>query len=153
MTEAIKSFKGVKRRFEYLVKTETHRVIDDYAHHPEELQTAIASVRELYPNTRVSGIFQPHLFSRTRDFAEEFARVLGTLDQLWLLEIYPAREKPIPGINATYLKSLIRTDLDVVVISKEELIETLQRHKPETLIILGAGDIDTLRNPIMNIYE
>ena len=127
-------------------------VIDDYAHHPEELNMIINSVKDLYPEKKITGIFQPHLFSRTQDFAKEFAQSLEQLDQVYLLEIYPAREKPIPGITSSYLVSLMEKE-GAQVISKEAFLDIISADKPEVLLILGAGDIDTLRQPLIEIYE
>lgn len=152
LAKPILSFKGVKRRFEYLVKRDDFIVIDDYAHHPEELNMIIDSVRDLYPGKSITGIFQPHLFSRTNDFAQEFADSLEKLDQLYLLEIYPAREKPIPGVNSNLLLELM-TQKNGSVHSKVEILEALKKEKPEVLLVLGAGDVDTLRQPIIEIYE
>ena len=152
LAKPILSFKGVKRRFEYLVNREDHVVIDDYAHHPEELNMIIDSVRDLYPSKTITGIFQPHLFSRTNDFAKEFADSLEKLDKLYLLEIYPAREKPIPGVNSNLLLELM-TNKNGAVYSKVEILNELTKEKPDVLLILGAGDVDTLRQPIIEIYE
>lgn len=152
LQEPIANFKGVKRRFEYLIQTNEAIVIDDYAHHPEELNMIISSVKNLYPDSPVTGIFQPHLYSRTQDFASEFASSLDALDTALLLDIYPARELPIPGITTQYLLSLMNNP-NAQVVSKEEALDWLGKEKPKVLIILGAGDIDTLRNPIIEIYE
>ena len=112
----------------------------------------INSVKDLYPEKKITGIFQPHLFSRTQDFAKEFAQSLEQLDQVYLLEIYPAREKPIPGITSSYLVSLMEKE-GAQVISKEAFLDIISADKPEVLLILGAGDIDTLRQPLIEIYE
>jgi len=146
---ALASFKGVKRRFEYHVKTNDLVYIDDYAHHPEELRACIAAVKEMYPSKKITGVFQPHLFTRTRDFADEFARSLELLDAVILLDIYPAREKPIEGITSAMLLDKIRSS-NKKVISKEELVAELKERKLEVLLTLGAGDIDTLIEPIKN---
>jgi len=116
------------------------------------LKMIINSVKDLYPDSEITGIFQPHLFSRTKDFAPEFATALDQLDTTILLEIYPAREQPIPGITSNYLKSIM-TSKNAEVLSKEEVLNVLKANKPKVLLILGAGDIDTLREPIMEIYE
>jgi UDP-N-acetylmuramate--alanine ligase len=147
----IATYKGAKRRFEYVVNNNDFVVIDDYAHHPEELNAIIGSVKSLYPSKKITGIFQPHLFSRTRDFVDEFADSLSKLDELWLMEIYPAREEPIPNIDSAWLlekvnlahKSLVNTEL---------IIKKLNTNKPEVLLILGAGDIDKIVSPISKIY-
>jgi UDP-N-acetylmuramate--alanine ligase len=148
--KAIASFKGVKRRFEYVVQTERHIYIDDYAHHPEELRACFDAVRQLYPGQQLTVIFQPHLFSRTRDFADDFARVLSTVDELVLLEIYPARELPVEGINAQWLLDKITLE-DSRIAGKEEVLELVKKEKPGLLLTVGAGDIDTLIEPLKDI--
>lgn len=143
----LESFAGVKRRFEYHVKSQSLVYIDDYAHHPAELTAAINSVKELYKGRKVTGVFQPHLFTRTRDFADEFARSLELLNELILLEIYPAREEPIAGVDAQML--LDKVSLEQKSIStKKELVDDLKSRELEVLLTLGAGDIDQLVNPI-----
>jgi UDP-N-acetylmuramate--alanine ligase len=145
--QALASFEGVKRRFEYHQKTEDFVLIDDYAHHPEELRACISSVKELYPDKEITGVFQPHLFSRTRDFADEFARSLELLDQIILLPIYPAREQPIPGIDSQMLLDKI-SKVPRKLVQKGELLAELRRSRPQVLLMLGAGDIDALVNPV-----
>ena len=146
---ALATFRGVKRRFEYHVKTTNIVYIDDYAHHPEELRACISAVKEMYPQKKVTGVFQPHLFTRTRDFANEFARSLELLDELILLDIYPAREKPIEGVSSQMLLDKIRTK-NKKLVSKKELVKEIKDREVEVLITLGAGDIDTLVEPIKN---
>lgn len=148
--EALRSFNGVKRRFDYRVKTEKSIYIDDYAHHPEELKATIGSVKALYPNKKITGIFQPHLFSRTRDFADEFAKSLDMLDECILLEIYPAREKPIEGINSQMLIDKMKSQ-NKKVLSKQAALDYLKINKPEVLLTMGAGDIDGMIEPIEKI--
>ncbi len=150
LQEGIKTYKGAKRRFEYIVRTENHIVIDDYAHHPEELNAIIRSVKALYPNVPLTGIFQPHLFTRTRDFADGFANSLSQLDECWLMEIYPAREKPLEGINSQWLLGKISTN--AAYMNGESILQALNQHPKKLLLILGAGDIDKLIVPIKNIY-
>jgi len=145
--KALASFKGVKRRFEYHIKTRDLVYIDDYAHHPEELKACITAIRDVYPGKKITGIFQPHLYSRTRDFADDFARSLELLDELILMEIYPARELPIDGITSTMLLSKIKLQ-NKKVVQKEDLIMELQNRKMEILLTVGAGDIDTFIEPI-----
>ena len=147
----IASYKGAKRRFEYVVDNTDFVVIDDYAHHPEELNAIIGSVKSLYPSKKITGIFQPHLFSRTRDFVDGFADSLSKLDELWLMEIYPAREEPIPNINSTWLLEKINLEQKSLV-NPELILEKLNTSKPEVLLILGAGDIDRIVSPISKIY-
>jgi UDP-N-acetylmuramate--alanine ligase len=147
----IASYKGAKRRFEYVHKTENYVVIDDYAHHPEELNAIIGSVRTLYPDQQITGIFQPHLFSRTQDFAKGFADSLSRLDQVWLMDIYPAREKPIPGVTSDWLINMI-SNPNKTRVNPQSVLEKIQIEKPQILLILGAGDIDRIVQPIANLY-
>jgi UDP-N-acetylmuramate--alanine ligase len=149
---ALATYKGVKRRFEYILKTGSHIYIDDYAHHPEELKACFAAVRQLYPDKKLTVLFQPHLYTRTRDFAAEFATVLSSADELLLLDIYPARELPIPGINASWLLNKITLENKTLVI-KDNVLELLNSNKPELLLTVGAGDIDTLIKPIKEILS
>jgi UDP-N-acetylmuramate--alanine ligase len=148
--EAIGAFKGVRRRFEYVVKSDAHIYIDDYAHHPEELRACFNAVRELYPEKKLSVIFQPHLFSRTRDFADAFAEVLSTADDLLLLEIYPAREMPIEGIDAEMLLNKINLQQKARC-NKDDVASLIKEKNPELLLTVGAGDIDTLILPLKEI--
>ncbi len=145
--EALQSFSGVKRRFDYRVKTNKVIYIDDYAHHPEELKAAIGAAKVLYPNKKITGIFQPHLFTRTRDFAAGFAESLDMLDECLLLDIYPAREKPIEGITSSMLLKMMKSN-NKKLLQKNEVLAYLKEHNTEVLLTLGAGDIDTLVEPI-----
>jgi len=115
------------------------------------LNAIIGSVKSLYPNLKLTGIFQPHLFTRTRDFAEGFAKSLSALDTLWLMEIYPAREKPISGVTSSWLLESIKTE--ATVLSPEAILQKIETQTPSLLLILGAGDIDKLVNPIKEIYS
>lgn len=141
------SFKGVKRRFETIIKRDDLVYIDDYAHHPTELSASINSARELYPGLPLTGVFQPHLFTRTRDFADDFAQSLELLDEIILLPIYPARELPIEGIDSQMLLDKISKSSKKLV-EKGELLSVLKSHPPKVLLTLGAGDIDTLVDPL-----
>ena len=147
---ALRSFNGVKRRFDYRVKTDAIVYIDDYAHHPEELKATIGSVKKLYPTKKVTGIFQPHLYSRTRDFADAFAESLDLLDECILLEIYPAREKPLEGITSQMLIDKMKLK-NKKVLGKNETLEFLKTSTPQVLLTMGAGDIDGLVEPIEKI--
>ena len=147
INKALRSFKGVKRRFDYRVKSKSVVYIDDYAHHPEELRAAITAAKQLYPTKKVTGIFQPHLFSRTRDFADGFAESLDLLDVCVLLDIYPAREKPIEGINSQMLLDKMKCQ-EKFLVKKENVLEFLKTHPPQVVMTLGAGDIDSLIEPI-----
>ena len=151
ITESLATFEGVERRFDFQVNRDDFVYIDDYAHHPEELKACISAVKEIYPDKRITGIFQPHLFTRTRDFADAFARSLELLDELILLEIYPAREEPIPGIDAAMLLDKISLK-DKMISAKPDLLNRLKRQKPEVLLTLGAGDIDQLVKPIRELF-
>ncbi len=145
--ESLASFKGVRRRFDCHIKTEKLIYIDDYAHHPEELKAAISSAKEMYPGKKITGIFQPHLFSRTRDFADDFARSLDLLDECILMEIYPARELPIAGITSQMLLDKMKLS-DKRICQKEDLLAELANKNLEVLMTMGAGDIDTFIEPI-----
>lgn len=144
--EGLTSFKGVKRRFEYQVQTENHVYIDDYAHHPEELKACFKAVRSLYPDKKMTVVFQPHLFSRTRDFLDNFADVLSTADELFLLEIYPARELPIEGVTSSVLAQKIE-GASVTVCNHQSALSLIKNKQPELLLTVGAGDIDALVLP------
>lgn len=150
--EALESYRGVKRRFEYIIKTPQRIFIDDYAHHPNELKECIRAVKNLYPGKKISGIFQPHLYSRTRDFAKEFAQSLELLDRVILLDIYPAREKPITGITSRIILEKIE-NANKTLVSKEELPELIKKEQPEILLSLGAGDIDQLVEPLKKVLQ
>ncbi len=149
---ALGNFKGVKRRFEYIVKSKDSVYIDDYAHHPEELRACIQAVKTLYPDKKLTTVFQPHLFTRTRDFADGFAEVLGMTDELIMLDIYPARELPIAGVNSEMI--LDKIDLSKKrILSKHDVIDYVREEKPELLLTVGAGDIDTLIEPLKKVLE
>jgi UDP-N-acetylmuramate--alanine ligase len=145
--KALATYTGVKRRFDYGLRAQDCVYIDDYAHHPEELRACIASVKELYPGRKVTGIFQPHLYSRTRDFASGFAKSLSMLDSLILLDIYPAREEPIPGITSEIIFKDVKLE-DKIICSKDNVINELKKRKCEVVLTLGAGDIDLLVKPV-----
>ncbi len=149
---ALKSFRGVARRFDFLVRTEEQVYIDDYAHHPQELKAAIGAAKEFYPEKKITGIFQPHLFSRTRDFVDGFAEALDLLDEAILLDIYPAREEPIEGVNSQIILDRMQLEKKQLL-SKEKVLDVLKYKNPEVLLTLGAGDIDRLRSPIKKIIE
>lgn len=149
--EALETFEGVKRRFDYQIRKKNFVYIDDYAHHPEELKACINAVKQLYPGDKITGVFQPHLYSRTRDFAKDFAISLAMLDNLILLEIYPAREKAIPGIDSEMLLKMIPMESKMIC-SKENLVSELLRINPKILLTMGAGDIDRLVEPIKEAF-
>ncbi|MDE6588492.1 MAG: UDP-N-acetylmuramate--L-alanine ligase [Paramuribaculum sp.] len=139
--EAMSTFMGPKRRFEFWLKEPGHAIIDDYAHHPDELAASIRSVRALYPDRKLTVAFQPHLFSRTRDFAPEFARALSLADEVILLPIYPAREAPIPGVTSQIILDNITAQEKILLDSKKDLTEVIKMRNFEVLLTAGAGDI------------
>jgi len=144
---ALGSFMGVKRRFEYIIKNDRHIFIDDYAHHPEELKACIRSVKKLYPGKKLTTIFQPHLYTRTRDFADGFAEALDLTDELIILDIYPARELPIEGVNADMILERMKM-WNKRRCGKYEAIDVVKNEKPALLLTVGAGDIDQLVEPL-----
>ncbi len=140
LAKALSTFKGVSRRFSYRIKRDNLVFIDDYAHHPGEIDAVYQAVTEMHPGKKTLVVFQPHLFSRTRDFAEGFAQSLSRFDSLLLLDIYPARELPIPGITSSWLLEQVDTD-EKSLVKKEDLVTEIKKRQPEILITMGAGDI------------
>ena len=140
LVESLASYAGVKRRFTYQIKTDDLVFIDDYAHHPEEINAVHQAVREMYPDKKVLAVFQPHLYSRTRDFAEDFAKSLALFDEVFLLDIYPARELPIQGITSEWLLSKIK-NVNKKLIQKEDLISEIKASSASVILTIGAGDI------------
>ncbi len=136
----------------FQLKTSNLVFIDDYAHHPQELTASIRSIRQLYPERKVTGIFQPHLYTRTRDFADDFAQSLSLLDDVILLDIYPAREEPIPGITSGVIFDKI-TSKEKVLLKKSELLDFLENKELDVLVTLGAGDIEHLLPAIKQLLE
>jgi UDP-N-acetylmuramate--alanine ligase len=147
---SISKFKGIQRRFDYQINREDFVYIDDYAHHPEELKASISSAKELFKDKKITGIFQPHLYTRTRDFVNEFAESLDLLDEIILLDIYPAREEAIPGITSEIIFERIKNQ-NKILCTKSKLLEILKNKNPEVLMTLGAGDIDELVEPIKKL--
>ena len=146
------TFKGPHRRFEFHLKTPQCVLIDDYAHHPAELKQSILSVKALYPNRRLTGVFQPHLYTRTRDFASDFAASLSLLDELILLDIYPAREEPIPGVTSALIFDQVTLPADrKKLIRREELLALVEQESFEVVLMVGAGNIDRLVEPVKEI--
>lgn len=150
--EGLKTFTGVHRRLDRQFVSPQTTYIDDYAHHPEEINALVKSVKALYPGRKITGIFQPHLYSRTRDFADGFAESLSRLDEIILMDIYPAREKPIEGITSKLIFEKLNHS-HKTLLSKEKLIDFLQHKNPEILLTIGAGDIDRLVEPIRQMLE
>jgi UDP-N-acetylmuramate--alanine ligase len=155
MRTAMATFKGAKRRFEFWIKEPGERgrvMIDDYAHHPDELRASITSVRDLYPGRRLTVIFQPHLYTRTRDFAPQFAASLSLADEVILLPIYPAREEPIPGVTSEMVLQQV-TSTKKIIYSKENLIKSIHLSNFDVLLTAGAGDIANLLPEICNEFK
>jgi len=147
--ESLRTFKGVQRRFSYKIKTENLILIDDYAHHPTEINAVENSVREMYPKEKVLAVFQPHLFSRTQDFIDDFSTALSQFDEVILLDIYPARELPIAGVTSAWL--LEKIDLkEKILTTKEKLVENIKKSDAKIVVLLGAGDIGMLVENITN---
>ncbi|MBV1887801.1 MAG: UDP-N-acetylmuramate--L-alanine ligase [Urechidicola sp.] len=153
IAKALLTFKGVQRRFSYRIKTEDLVLIDDYAHHPTEIYAVESAVREMYPTKKVLAVFQPHLFSRTKDFSDEFAQSLSKFDELILLDIYPAREKPIEGITSKWLLDKINC-ANKKLSSKGDLVSSIKDSKSKVIIMIGAGDIgvlvETVKKELLN---
>ena len=149
---AIGTFRGVQRRMDVHINRPGLTYIDDYAHHPQELATTISSIRGMFPGRKLTAVFQPHLYSRTQDLAPEFAEALSAVDKLILLDIYPAREEPIPGVTSEIIFKDV-TAPEKVLITKEELMDTLRRDRPDVLVTFGAGNIDRFVGPITEMLE
>ncbi|SHJ71396.1 UDP-N-acetylmuramate--L-alanine ligase [Reichenbachiella agariperforans] len=150
--KGLESYRGVKRRFEYILKTDDCVFIDDYAHHPEEIKALLHSVRAIFPTKKMTVVFQPHLYSRTRDFMDGFAESLSLADQVLLLDIYPARELPIPGVTSEVIKEKMTTN-SVLSFHKDDVLGFFDANRPELVLTVGAGDIDTLVQPIKEKLE
>ncbi|MBO5580912.1 MAG: UDP-N-acetylmuramate--L-alanine ligase [Bacteroidales bacterium] len=150
--QAIGTFQGVKRRLEVHVNTPKVSYVDDYAHHPAELASAISSLRDIFPGRKITAIFQPHLYTRTRDFAPDFAKALSAVDKLILLPIYPAREEPIPGVTSDIILSAATTP-EKVLVPKEELMDYLEKEPVDVLVTFGAGNIDRFVEPITQLLS
>lgn len=150
--EALKCFSGVKRRFDIHLNTPKYAYIDDYAHHPKEIEAALSSMRDIFPGRKITAIFQPHLYTRTRDFANEFASALSKADRLILLNIYPARELPIEGVSSSLILDKVTLE-DKVLINKSELMNRLADTDIDVLVTFGAGDIDRFTNRITDLLK
>ncbi|MBO5014897.1 MAG: UDP-N-acetylmuramate--L-alanine ligase, partial [Bacteroidaceae bacterium] len=140
--QAMATFRGVDRRFDFKIKNDKVVFLSDYAHHPEEIKQSILSMRALYNDKKLTAVFQPHLYTRTRDFYQEFADSLSLLDEVILTEIYPARELPIEGVSSQLIYDHLRPGIEKCICRKEDIIQVLKEKKIEVLITLGAGDID-----------
>ena len=149
---ALPGFKGIARRFELIAQSPATVYVDDYAHHPVELAAAIDAARQRFKGRRITVVFQPHLFTRTRDLASDFAQALDQADEVMLMDIYPARELPIPGVSADTIRQLMQNP-NCHILSRQEILATIAQNRPEVLLTLGAGDIDTLVDPIKALIE
>ncbi len=152
MVNSLSQFEGTKRRFDIQFNKNNLLYIDDYAHHPEEIKYTLHSIREMYPGRKIMGVFQPHLYTRTQSLADEFARSLEKLDEAILLDIYPAREEPIEGVDSNLIKSKIM-DIPATLTSKENLISLLESKDIDVLVTMGAGDIDKMVEPIKEMLK
>lgn len=150
--EGIRTYEGVRRRFEYIIRRDDFVFIDDYAHHPSEIKAMLTSVRALYPGKKISVLFQPHLYSRTRDFAAEFSQSLSLADEVMLLDIYPARELPIEGVSSDILLESIQVE-EKYKVEKDTILEYLAERDLEVFITMGAGNIDQLVQPLKNMFD
>lgn len=148
---AMKSFSGVDRRFDFRLKTKEVVLISDYAHHPAEIEQSVRSIRELYQDKKITAIFQPHLYTRTRDFYRDFAKSLSLLDEVILTNIYPAREQPIPGVTSQLIYDNLRPGIEKTLCQKEEVLKLLAAKKREVIIVLGAGDMDNYIPDIIKV--
>lgn len=156
LVKALETFKGIQRRFSYQIKEKDFVFVDDYAHHPTEIDAVHQAIREAHPGKKITAIFQPHLFSRTQDFADDFAKSLSKFDTVWLLEIYPAREEPIPGVTSGWLLDKIENP-NKKLLAKADLLQAIKQTQPEVLVTLGAGDIGIeatkIQKELAAVYE
>ena len=150
---AMLSYKGVERRFDFKLNNDKIVLLSDYAHHPEEIRQCVMSIREVFDNRKISAVFQPHLYTRTRDFYHEFADSLSLLDEVFLTEIYPAREEPIPGVTSKLIFDSLRPDMERHLIRKDDLPKLAREHDFDVLMILGAGDADNYMTELTNILK
>ena len=153
LRNGMKTFKGVDRRFDFKIKTDKLVFLSDYAHHPKEIYQSAKSIRELYRNRKITAIFQPHLYTRTRDFYKDFADALSQLDEVILTEIYPARELPIEGVTSALIYDNLRPGIEKQIIRKDDVLDLVKRRDFDVLIVLGAGDLDNQVPQITKILE
>lgn len=149
----MKTYRGVERRFDFKIKNDKHVLLSDYAHHPKEIYQSAKSIRELYRNRRITAIFQPHLYTRTRDFYKDFASALSQLDEVILCDIYPAREQPIPGVTSKLIYDNLAEGVKKSMIHKEDVLDLVKSRDFDVLVILGAGDLDNYVPQIAKIIE
>ena len=153
LREGMRSFRGVDRRFDFKVKTDKMVFLSDYGHHPKEIEQSVKSIRELYADKKIAAIFQPHLYTRTRDFYQDFADALSLLDEVFLCDIYPAREEPIPGVTSELIYDRLRPGIEKHLIHKEQILDVVKQGGFDVLISLGAGDIENFVPEITRILE
>jgi UDP-N-acetylmuramate--alanine ligase len=151
--QGMKSFRGVDRRFDFKIKNNHMVFLSDYAHHPHEIEQSVKSIRELYQDKKIAAVFQPHLYTRTRDFYKEFADSLSLLDKVYLCDIYPARETPIPGVTSQLIYDHLRPGMERQLIHKEEVVECVKARDFDVLILLGAGDIEDYVPKIIDVLS
>ena len=149
----MKTYRGVERRFDFKIKNDKHVLLSDYAHHPKEIYQSAKSIRELYRNRHITAIFQPHLYTRTRDFYKDFADALSQLDEVILCDIYPAREQPIPGVTSQLIYDNLKPGVEKSMIHKEDVLDLVKNRDFDVLVILGAGDLDNYVPQIAKIIE
>ncbi|MBO7559400.1 MAG: UDP-N-acetylmuramate--L-alanine ligase [Bacteroidaceae bacterium] len=153
LREGMRSFRGVDRRFDFKLKTENIVFLSDYGHHPKEIEQSVKSIRELYADKKIAAIFQPHLYTRTRDFYQDFANALSLLDEVFLCDIYPAREEPIPGVTSKLIFDRLRPGIEKYLIHKEQILDVVKKGGFDVLISLGAGDIENFVPEITRILK
>ena len=153
LKQGMKTYQGVERRFDFKIKNDKHVFLSDYAHHPKEIYQSAKSIRELYKNRKITAIFQPHLYTRTRDFYKDFADSLSILDEVILCDIYPAREKPIPGVTSKLIYDNLKPGVEKSMIHKEDVLDLVKSRDFDVLIVLGAGDLDNYVPQIAKILE
>jgi UDP-N-acetylmuramate--alanine ligase len=149
----MKTYGGVDRRFDFKIKNDKTVFLSDYAHHPKEIYQSAKSIRELYQNRKITAIFQPHLYTRTRDFYQDFAEALSQLDEVILTEIYPAREQPIEGVTSELIYNNLRPGVEKQIIHKDEVLDFVKSRNFDILIVLGAGDLDNQVPQITKILQ
>jgi UDP-N-acetylmuramate--alanine ligase len=149
----MRTYGGVDRRFDFKIKNDKMVLLSDYAHHPKEIYQSAKSIRELYKNRKITAIFQPHLYTRTRDFYQDFAEALSQLDEVILTEIYPAREQPIEGVTSELIYNNLRPGVEKQIIHKDEVLDFVKSRDFDVLIILGAGDLDNQVPQITKILQ
>ena len=149
----MKTYRGVDRRFDFRIRNDKHVLLSDYAHHPKEIFESARSMREVYKNRHITAIFQPHLYTRTRDFYKDFADALSQLDEVILCDIYPARELPIEGVTSKLIYDNLRPDIEKSMVHKEDVPELVKNRDFDVLIILGAGDLDNYMEELAEIIK